>query len=98
MCNCCVIVILFEELSKSSVTGEVEAREAGKGEEERKIGSKSGPEWAGSGGGGGGGDGYLVGGDGGFNCNSSDGIFFGLILVALVMNKAWSGYDQDWQV
>ena len=51
MCNCCVIVILFEELFKSSVTGEVEARDAGKGEEERKIGSQSGPEWAGSGGG-----------------------------------------------
>ena len=55
MCNCCVIVILFEDLFKSSVTGEVEAREAGKGEEERKIGSQSGPEWAGSGGGGNGG-------------------------------------------
>ena len=48
-------MILFEELFKSSVTGEVEAREAGKGEEERKIGSQSGPEWAGSGGGGNGG-------------------------------------------
>ena len=55
MCNCCVIVILFEDLFKSSVTGEVEAREAGKGEEERKIGSQSGPEWAASGGGGNGG-------------------------------------------
>ena len=42
-------MILFEELFKSSVTGEVEARDAGKGEEERKIGSQSGPEWAGSG-------------------------------------------------
>ena len=41
-------MILFEELFKSSETGEVEAREAGKGEEERKIGSQSGPEWAGS--------------------------------------------------
>ena len=32
MCNCCVIVILFEELFKSSVTVEVEVREAEKGE------------------------------------------------------------------